>query len=252
MSSDSLDLDEDGNYVKSYSDTLSPLRQQISDFSLYDPVPPKKEQRVRNEVSAAERFEQRYISHPEIVDYSEENGKVIFEEIEDVETVKHILENSDEDKASELGEQMGYLIADIHRFAVHGDAELDNFLYKNGEIFSIDHEFYTENPDLEKAREDIRLLESDSRTLETPKYRSFINSFRQAYEHELETGERTDREVDSTPRGNEYPQLQGLDESIQLVEGLSRARKQHEDIDTDIVFERSINLIRNTLNRDRL
>lgn len=252
MSSDSLDTDEDGNYVKNYTDTLSPIRQQVSDFSIYDPVPPNKEQRVRNEITAAEDFQEMYIPHPDVIEYSEEDGKVVFEEIEDAETVKHLLENSGEDKASELGEQMGYLMADIHRFGTHGDAELDNFLYRDGEIFSIDHEFYTENPGREKLREDIRLLESDSRTLESPKYQSFIKSFREAYEHELETGEETDWEVDETPNGNRYPHLQGLDEPIQLVDGLSRTRKKHEEVDTEVILERSFNLIRNTLNRDKV
>lgn len=252
MSSDSLDLDEDGNYVKSYTDTLSPIRQQVSDFSLYDPVPPNKEQRVRNEVSAAEDFQDMYISHPDVVEYSEEDGRVVFEEIEDAETVKHFLENAGEEKASELGEQMGYLMADIHRFAAHGDAELDNFLYRDGEIISIDHEFYTGDPGLEKVREDIRLLESDSRTLETTKYRSFITSFREAYEEELETGEKADHDVGSTPNGDNYPHLKGLEQPIQLVEGLSRTRKKHEEVDRDIVFERSLNLIKNTLNRDKV
>ena len=252
MSSDSLDLDENGNYVKSYTDTLSPIRQQVSDFSLYDPIPPNKEQRVRNEVSAAESFEEMYISHPGVVEYSEEDGKVVFEEVEDAETVKQLLEESGEENASELGQQMGHLIADIHRFGAHGDAELDNFLYQDGEIFSIDHEFYTEDPGREKVREDIRLLESDSRTLETPKYQSFIRNFREAYEQELETGENTDRYVGSTPNGGEYPRLQGLDESIQLVEGLSRTRKQHEEVEPGMIMERSLNLIKNTLNRDKV
>lgn len=251
MSSESLDQDENGNLVKNYTDTLSPIRQQISDFSLYDPLPPKKDQRVRNEVSAAEDFEDMYISHADIIEYSEEGGKVVFEELEDAETVKHLLESSGEDRASELGEQMGYLMADIHRFGSHGDAELDNFLYRDGEIFSIDHEFNKENSGREKVREDIRLIESDSRTLEKPKYQSFIRSFREAYKNELESGEETSREVTSTSNGNRYPHLQGLDEPIQLVDGLSRTKKQHEEVDTEVIVERSLNLVRNTLKQER-
>jgi len=252
MTSDSLHLDEDGNYVKSYTDTLNPIHQQVSDFSLYDPVPPNKEQRARNEAFAAESFEEMYISHSGVLEYSEEDGTVVFEEVEDAETVKQLLEESGREKASELGKHMGHLIADIHRFGAHGDAELDNFLYRDGEIFSIDHEFYTEDPGPEKIREDIRLLESDSRTLETLKYQSFIRSFREAYEQELETGENTYHDAGSTPNGGEYPRLQGLDESIQLVEGLSMTRKQHEEVEPGIVVERSLNLIKNTLGRDRV
>jgi len=249
MSSESLDLNDDGNYVKRYTDTLSPIRQQFSDFSLDDPVPPGKEERVRNEVSATEAFKEMYIAHPEALDYSEKDGEVVHETIEDAETVKHLLENSGEKKASELGEQMGHLMADIHRFAAHGDAELDNFLYRDGQIFSIDHEFYEEDPEQEKVREDIRLMESDVRTLETPKYSSFITSFREAYREELRTGEQIERPIESTPNGNQYPEIEGLEEPIQIVEGLSRTRKKHEEVDKDLLVERSLNLIKNSLKK---
>lgn len=249
MSSDSLKQDETGNYVKQYGNSLNPLKQQVRDFSIADPLPPQKEIRVRNEVEAAEDLEELYIAHPGVVDYSEEAGRVVLEEIDDAENVKHYLEESSPSEASDLGESMGRLMADIHRFGSHGDPELDNFLYRDGDILSLDHEFYTGDPDSSDLREDIRLLESDSRTLETPIHQAFIESFRQAYEEELHTGEEAPWPTPETSYSNQYPELGRLQEPLQLLEGLSRTKKGHEDVDIDRIVERSTNLVRNTLNR---
>ncbi len=248
MSSESLERDEDGNYVKVYGDPLNPLRQQYRDFSVSDPLPPDGEERVRNEVEASERLAEMYIPHPEVIDYSEEDGEVVLEDFGDADTVKHYLEENGEACAAEIGELMGGLIADIHRFGSHGDPELDNFLYRDGDIASIDHEFYTEDPKPEDLRGDIGLIESDARTLDTEIYREFMNSFGEAYLEELRTGE--DKPWVKNPvteAKNQFPEPQSIERPVKLVEGLFRTKKRHEDLDIGLMLARSGNLLRNSL-----
>lgn len=247
MSSDSLETNDDGNYVKCYSRSPRPLGHQLrnirSDFPMFN----DGEEKVRNEVNASEDLTGRYIGHPEVVDYSEEDGEVVFENLDDAEDVKHLLERSGSEMSSEIGTQMGYLMADFHRFAAHGDAELDNFLYQDGEIYSIDHEFYSRNPDESDLNEDIRLIECDARTLDTETYREFIKSFRDAYTEELESAEASEIEVEDTVHGNRYPIVDNSDEPVQLVTGLWRTKKSHEEFDASLMFDRSRNLIKHTI-----
>jgi len=237
MSSDQLRRDDNGNYVKSYSTKLSPIRQPVKDFSLGDPIPPSKEELIRNELDAAKDFEQEYIGHAGIVDYSIEEGEISTEEIEDATNIKTYLEQNGLEEAEEIGEMMGHLMADIHRLGSHGDPELDNFMYRDGDILSIDHEFYSRNSGTIDRREDLRLIESDSRTLNTPKYTSFIENFKEGYLDEI-------REEDEL-----YPEIRERDEPLLLAEGLMRIKKDHEDIEPARVIERSMNLFKNTLNR---
>lgn len=247
MSSDSLETNNDGDYVKCYSRAPEPLGHQLRNIRTDFPIFVDGEEKVRNEVYASEDLSERYIAHPEVIDYSEGDGEVVFENLDDAEDIKHLLERSGREKSSEIGTQMGYLMADFHRFGAHGDAELDNFLYQDGEIYSIDHEFYSQDPDVSDLYEDIRLIECDARTLDTETYREFITSFRDAYIEELETAEGSEIDVEETIHENRYPFLNNSDEPLQLVTGLWRTKKGHEELNPSLIFDRSRNLIKHTL-----
>ena len=246
MSSDSVRTNDDGDYVISYSKSPRPLGHQLKNLDSESPLFIEGKGKVRNEVKASEDLTAGYIAHPEVVDYSEDKGEVVVENLEEAEDIKHLLESSGDEMSSEVGTQLGYLLADLHRFGAHGDAELDNFRYEDGEIYSIDHEWYSRDPDKEEINEDIRLIECDARTLETDTYREFITSFREAYIEELESTEISDTEVEITTEKDRYPHIENSDEPVQLVTGLWRTKKGHEDFNPLRIFERSRNLIRHT------
>ncbi|MFB6175414.1 MAG: hypothetical protein ABEJ87_05610 [Candidatus Nanohalobium sp.] len=240
MASELLERDEEGNYVKTYGDTLNPLRQQYRHLSFSDPLPPGKAERVMNEVRAADNFTEKYIPHPEVLDYSIEDGSVKLENVGGAETVKEYLESAEED-ASELGEMMGRLIADIHGFGSHGDPELDNFLYCHGDILSLDHEFYSEEKNIEDIRGDLRLIESDARTLKKETYIEFMKAFEEAYREETESRGDFPVETDFTTG----------EKTFQFIEGLALTKKRQEDVDIENVLQRSYNLFRNTVDDSR-
>lgn len=242
MGSDSVERDEEGNFVKQYGDRRDPVDQQVKNFSLRDPFTLSSREKVANEIDASEDFTENYIAHHRIIDYSQSDGIIITEEVEDAVSVKSYLETADSEEVADIGSSLGHLIADIHRFGTHGDPSLGNFMYRDGDIISIDHEFYSENPTEKDIIDDIRIIESDTRCFSSEKYETFIESFKEGYEEELE---QETSYHSSNPADIDYPKLNTSDTYIIALDGLIRTfnEESEESGGLDNVW----NVVRNTL-----
>lgn len=208
-------------------------------MSLSSPLPPDAKQRIENEVKADQDLTPKYIAHPEVIEYSMEDERIVLEEIEDGRTVETYLEQSDSSEAAEIGKMLGHLIADIHLFGSHGDPTLENFIYRDGDIISIDHEFYSSETNEKDLRDDIRIIEEKSRSLETEKYLEFMENFREGYLNELEEAE------DETALENSYPEFSNLENAIIPTEGLGRILSQKDEWQE--ILQKSGSLVKNSL-----
>ncbi|WP_414838150.1 hypothetical protein ACK3SF_01995 [Candidatus Nanosalina sp. VS9-1] len=240
MGAHSVSRDGEGNYVSEYRDSLNLLDPPIKNLMRGNIFPPKAHEKVQSEVEADQKLTEKYISHHEVLDYSEEDGVVVTEEIEDAVLVKKYLEEADIHEVSDIGESMGHLIADIHRFGTHGDPGLGNFMYRDGEIFSIDHEFYSNNATAADIADDIRIIEADSRNMAPEKYEAFIENFREGYRTELEASG-----IENVDRKNSA-ELSVLNEPLVIFDGLGRtldgSGKNYQQ-----KFDEALNLMYNSL-----
>mgnify|MGYP006875067506 FL=1 len=239
MSAESVDQNNDGDYVKHYSGSYNPLSQQVRDMSFSEPLPPGAKQRIENEVEADQDLTPEYIAHPEVLDYSMDDERIVLEEIKDGKTVEKYLEESEPSEAGEIGNMLGHLIADMHLFGSHGDPTLENFIYRDGDIISIDHEFYSGETREKDLRDDIRIIEEKTRSLETEKYLEFMENFREGYLSELEDVE------DETALENEYPEFNSMEKAIIPAEGLSRILSQKDEWRE--ILQKSGSLVKNSL-----
>lgn len=240
MGADSAYRDEEGNYVSEYDevnlDILDPPFKNLRSGNIF---PPKGHEKVQNEVDADEKLTEKYIAHQEVIDYSTEDGKVVTKEIEDATEIKTYLEEAEIEEVSSVGESMGHLIADIHRFGTLGDPGLGNFLYRDGEIFSIDHEFYSDDASASDIADDIRIIEADSRNMEPERYEAFIENFRDGYTAEMEASETMDDYEKSV-----NPSV--FDEPLVFLDGLGRTLSGSEKTNEQ-KFDEALHLTYNSL-----
>ena len=240
MGAHSVSRDEEGNYVSEYRDSHNVLDPPFKNLRSGNIFPPKAREKVENEVEADQKLTEKYIAHHEVLEYSEEDGIVVTEEVEDVTLVKKYLEDADISEVSSIGKSMGHLIADIHRFGTHGDPGLGNFMYRDGEIFSIDHEFYSNNATASDIADDLRIIEADSRNMDPEKYEAFIENFREGYRTELEASsiENVDRE--------DSAELSVLNEPLVMFDGVGRTLNGSEKTYQQ-KFDEALNLMYNSL-----
>lgn len=149
-------------------------------------------ERVLNEHRADEDLEDLYIKHGRVIDCSYDKPEVEVEAVEGVEVAQKLRSVEAPEKTS-VGRSMGALIGDLHASGFsHGDPHLDNFIYKEGDIGSIDHEYWERNPELERCIRDLKVLRAHAAMTEG--FDEFMDGFQEGYRREIGTERYLDKE----------------------------------------------------------
>ncbi len=194
MASKSVSRNSEGNFVKTYWawNGFDLPKESKENDSLGS-------HRVMNEAQANEELTNLYIAHPKILDADFDKRSVEVENLDNLDHIKDKISDFNFREIEETGKSLGRLLGDFHRNRLsHGDAHLANFLYDDGDIIPFDFEFYSSNSPLSEMKDDIRLLESDARTLCPETYETLIEGFHEGYRTELTSLDEYSKKVNSS------------------------------------------------------
>ncbi len=133
-----------------------------------------RNRRIRNSIKMAELVRKTGFETAEIL--KQEGRLIVFERIEGVSGFEY-LSNCTEEEASELGFDMRQGLEELHDMDVAlKDARLSNFIIKDEDVYSIDHEYSSlEAGKLFKILDELTLLSS---ARQTSNYHAFKKGFR--------------------------------------------------------------------------
>lgn len=148
---------------------------------------PFRENRLEKELEMKQKLSEKDYKVPKIIQKSE---KAI--EVEEIQgnSLKQDLEGKGLEKIMENAEIVAKFLKQLHEdnFSL-GDASFENLFIKNKEVYSIDHEYATDNSDRWDKKRDIIHIYSDAYKLNREKREIFLEEFQKNY-REIKTGEK--------------------------------------------------------------